>query len=369
MYMAACLNRMLPDVGASIYVLEFADNMLGSDGFTEARDAISSIASALRARNPLAAIVVLVPFPQSCTRALKKAATAQLVGVAERCLATDDSLPALQERLATEELHLPCLSLRHALAEPLRATARNGTAAAWLATFMRDAVHPNQLGHTHLATLLADAVGSHTADKRRNHPRACPDGAAGPLQTRLTRATASTVSGAFARETNAVCAFGFELKGLIRRNHGWQPVVEWSGQHTHRKPGYVAKLPGAAVELCFAPPEAAVLRGEVFEWNLGYLRSYSGGMGAARAECTRGCSCPAAEWDGHIVRRVSEHTIGTLHVRLPKHPYVGEEARRCACVVRLTDLNRTSSRGHKFKLVSVMTGFFMYVSKYVMAAE
>jgi hypothetical protein len=374
MYMAACLSRMIP-VRADAYILEFTDNMMGDD-FTEARLAVHSIITALMARDSRAAIMLLVPFPQSCTRALWAASAPEhlrndhshLLQVVGRCLSPDYSAAGKFESLALES-RVPYVSMRHALADSLRMHARNGTVLPWLSSFMRDAVHPNAHGHAMMATMLVDAIRRSMMTDSTDYQ--APTSCAGHATTYSSssapegRRTWTQATGGFANETNAVCAFGGEIQPLIQRWDGWEYVVEHSGKHRHRKPGFAAWRPGAKLDLCFSPPAAAIDRGEVFEWNLAYLRSYSQ-MGSARGECLRGCNCRPAVWNAHNGRaRVSEHVTGTLRgIRLLRR--VPSASRRCPCSIRLTVLNQTSSGGHKFKLVSVMTGFYMYSSKYVM---
>jgi hypothetical protein len=219
-----------------------------------------------------------------------------------------------------------------------------------------------------MATMLVDAIRRSMMTDSTDYQ--APTSCAGHATTYSSssapegRRTWTQATGGFANETNAVCAFGGEIQPLIQRWDGWEYVVEHSGKHRHRKPGFAAWRPGAKLDLCFSPPAAAIDRGEVFEWNLAYLRSYSQ-MGSARGECLRGCNCRPAVWNAHNGRaRVSEHVTGTLRgIRLLRR--VPSASRRCPCSIRLTVLNQTSSGGHKFKLVSVMTGFYMYSSKYL----
>ena len=72
MYLAACLRRFLPQHDADVYVIEVVDNMMigGKEAHREVQDAITHIIEELRARKRRnsgdAAVVLLLPLPQSC---------------------------------------------------------------------------------------------------------------------------------------------------------------------------------------------------------------------------------------------------------------------------------------------------------------
>lgn len=428
MYLAACIERLLP-TRASAYVLEFADNQCDKDDcMRESADAVSSIIAALRRRSPRAALLLLVPFPQSCARLLREPSTVALG--CERCLRARFSLAGRLEQLGRRE-ELPTLSARHALATSLRAACLSSVdasgsvsknASVWVDEWMADSVHPSVRGHALLGKLVADALsdaGGATSLPCPAHPAASASErasasasaaaqgsqaaasseelAARPLPVALlprphggmTMTTvpgawadaaaplswgegplANTVHGAFADETNAVCAVGGELSHHVRSTAGFKFVTERSAANAS-KPGLVATQAGAVLELCFAPPAAAVARGERFQWRLAYLQSHAGGMGTARGECVRGCTCRPATWDAHLsTRKVSQPVLGTLNV----HVTGGHAAPRaasplsppCSCVVRLTVLNETRSGRHKFKLVALLSGFFAYQPKFVL---
>ena len=400
MYLAACIERLLP-TRAHAYVLEFADNLCDKEEcMRESADAVASIVAALRQRSPSAALLLLVPFPQSCARLLRAPATVALG--CERCLRARFSLAGHLEQLGRRE-GLPTLSARQALATSLRAAcssssrggggavSRSGAsssrrehasmnASGWVDAWMADSVHPSVRGHALLGKLVADVL----SDAGTGNPTGCRvdlamttvPGAwvdtapplswgAGPL--------ARSVHGTFADETNAVCAVGDELTRHVRSAAGFTYVDERNAANAS-KPGLVATRAGATLELCFAPPAAAVVRGERFEWRLAYLQSHAGGMGTARGECVRGCTCRAATWDAHLsTRRVSQPALGTLNVRVvtggrdaPRAASPFSPPSACSCVVRLTVLDETRSGRHKFKLVALMSGFYAYQPKFVL---
>ena len=353
MLVAACLERMLPALpGAALHILEFADNMCHDAGcLREQSDAIASIIATLRRRDPASALLLLAPFPQGCVRLLSESAGPPFVAGpqvrrgCDVCLRPRFSLASRLEELGRRE-GVPCASVRQALAVPLRDACQrrdNGTSIGpWLDSFMADSVHPNQEGHAMLASLAADDIlkgavmgtgtGAGVASSRCATARRAP----------------SLRDGAFERETHAVCAFNDELTRHVQSSDGWRYVDERSAANAS-KPGLVATEPGAALEVCFSPPAAAVARGERFEWQLAYLQSHAGGMGTARGGCVRGCECAAVEWDGHLAssRKISQPALGKLLVHVTKRRAHAPDDHRasdaCPCVVLLSVTNRTRS--------------------------
>ena len=175
------------------------------------------------------------------------------------------------------------------------------------------------------------------------------------------------------------------------RASGWRYTVERNSQGLP-KPGYVAEQPGATLDLCHRPElrrngggggDIAMQRVVHVAWSLGYLMSYEG-MGRARGSCVVGgaCTCGARVFDAHWKRLTSQPHISRLQL---KYKFVrgsggaawvpaaslavgggegggegggGGAAARCPCVIRLEVLNETSSAGHKWKLVALMSGFY-----------
>jgi len=354
MFLAACVHRMVP-TRADIYVVESVDNMMPESAWPEARDAVESIVTALRARSPKAAVLLLAPFPVSCTRLLRKQLreNGDLLAAARKCLRPDYSLAGMLEGIA-QAARVPIVSVRQELAVPLlaHAASRNGTLGPWLDSFVAgDDVHPNLPGRHLLAKLVVDALVTAAAGRgARSCWRLLPPA------TQNRSASSSHVYGAFAKETNAVCAFGEELRPLIRRSEGWHHVVERSEHTNHSKPGFVARRPGSTIDFCFAPPVAAVKRKETMEWTAVYLQSYRH-MGAVQAGCIEGCTCAVRTWDAHITRRVSQSVLGKLKRVRVQEERAGDA---CPCVIRLKVLDATESGEHKFKLVGVLTGFYAY---------
>lgn len=343
-YMRACISRMVP-VKAGLYLVESVDNM-GSVRDNSAAAAISDILDSLQARLPTpgAATMLLAPFPQSCTRRVLRAApyedladdlptTLQQLDFCE----SNRTLAAMLERLGAAR-RTPAVSARLALAVALRAHPTQ--AAALLRSQLTDTVHPNAAGNLVLAQLIAHALAE--AANNPTPEAACPSTSSAAL------GTAADTAGA------AVCAFGDDLKAHVKESHGWRYTTEYSKQG-HAKPGYVAETPGAQIELCFAPKEKATRA----NWQFAFLRSYAG-MGKARGECFGSCSCAPRVWNAHIKQLVSQPHVSKLKVQLDGASKSGKAASKCACTIRLTVLNETYSSGHKFKLVALFSGFYMY---------
>lgn len=377
MYLAACLRRFLPQHDADVYVIEVVDNMMigGKEAHREVQDAITHIIEELRARKRRnsgdAAVVVLLPLPQSCVAALRAAPPyggdmadmADIHKALASCLDQGGGSLASAVEQTARETGVAVASMRLALASRLRVAVRAGHTALGrlLDTSMDDKVHPNGVGHAWLAQLLARLLA--TASRP-----ALVATAAGPPTTPCASAHAARLvnrsrrTSAFLRSTAAVCAFGDELQPLVRSAQGWHFVEEPAGGG-HTKPGFVSFDTGARLDVCFSPPRSAVHRGETFEWQLAYLQSYDSRMGSARGQCVDGCACRDATWHGRIARRVSQPAMGKLtNIRVSKE---GGGNGSCPCVIRITSIGGEAPQAAaKFKIVAVMSGFFTYRSIY-----
>ena len=87
------------------------------------------------------------------------------------------------------------------------------------------------------------------------------------------------------------------------------------------------------------------------------------------------------DFDAHSKgARVSQTAVSKLLVRLGPRaaaadatpaaatPAAGAAASSCPCVIRLTVLNTTESRGYKMKLVALFQGFRMYNPNFALCA-
>ena len=150
------------------------------------------------------------------------------------------------------------------------------------------------------------------------------------------------------------------------------------------KPGYIADAPGATLDLCHRPKLGPggmstldrATRVVNVAWSLGYLMSYEH-MGRMHGECVSkesSCKCGSRTFDAHWRLPISQPHISRLKLQIRyarrrggKGNMVPEAALRanppataltCPCKIRFTLLNDTSSDGHKFKLVALMSGFY-----------
>jgi hypothetical protein len=246
--------------------------------------------------------------------------------------------------------------VRLALEAALRRHARDNQIDQFLRSFLIDDVHPNAHGHAMIGQLVAYAI-SEAVKVGRAGGSSCEEGPSD--QARVAPAV-----------QKRVCAFGEELTPFVHRAEGWSYGVERS-RAGHPKPGYIATSPGATLQLCARRPtnprfEPAVL-------SVAYLQSWQG-MGTALVRCTGSCHCRPTTWNGHIERRVSQPQFGAVNIvhrkrRGAEQGQLTLTERACGCKVRLSVLNETRSGGHKFKLVALFSGFYLYHGGYVMCGS
>ncbi len=408
-FMRSCFRTLLPAASADLYVVEMTDNLAGA---AASGGDLEQLLAAMRRRAPHAAVVLLTPIDQTCVRGLKRmkpfaavprdaAGTAQIL---ERCYSNATVSAAFE---AVGRAHnISVVSGRLAVRDRLRAAPDGAT--AYVGRLVHDSAHPGRYGHLQLALALERAIVAHfrAAEVPPRPPRppgrephACAaarrarGGGGGGGWAYGSNVFASRVAPAAGAEPLQVCALGPSLRPYVTRASGWEYTVERNSQGVE-KPGYVARAAGAALELCYRPPppsdarlEASARRGVAavsYAWSLGYLMSYEG-MGRARGSCVGGgaCTCGARVFDAHWKRLTSQPHISRLQL---KYKFVrgggggaawvpaaslavgggaggeggggGGAAARCPCVIRLEVLNETSSAGHKWKLVALMSGFY-----------
>ena len=225
-YLSACVDRMLPQRGADLYLLETTDNL----GFTTSADArrhFSDIIDAVLARRPGGVAVILVsPFSVSCAlRLLRRRQYKTLAardGVA-RCFA-NSSLPSVLAELA-EERGLPIVSVRDGLRAELQGGEEQDRHRVLLKYIQEDMVHPTFAGSTMLAEAVLRVLQGAAREAARPSTSAqqkleCAPGS----NTERASAETAPVAG------RALCAFGEALHPLVRRARGWSYVVERSSQ-------------------------------------------------------------------------------------------------------------------------------------------
>lgn len=376
-FMRACINQMLP-IDSDLYVIEVADNYMPRtySAYRGVGVSLEALLDALHRRHAnglgariAPAALLVAPFPQSCSKPLAGAqrrhhadlgvgsSTASEDGVrsldaARRGCASNLTLPGVLESLGDEH-NLPVASMRLAVGAHL---LRSPEPRALLDRFlMRDLIHPNDEGSRLLASLVVSALISRSAGA------AGAEAACASAPSRSTRYSSTPFDA-----PTGVCAFGDSLRAWVRNTSGFSYTIEYSslGQP---KPGFIAVAPAAAIDICYdGSPEVPInvslgMRGVRSWWQLGFLRSYQG-MGMAVGECIAGCTCAPRIWDAHQQRRVSQTDVSKLYVRHHINYTSGSHHHQraegsCPCVIRLSVLNRTSSGGHKFKLVALFNGF------------
>jgi hypothetical protein len=210
--------------------------------------------------------------------------------------------------------------------------------------------------------------------------------------------------------TRATCARVDGLLALARAHppprelgaHGYDWVVETDHSNSNPKPGFVSTAVGSLLALPFIRPQSAAGADDEAESSqtaahglggpgagitaapaagvpggaarapggasapfavgkamIGLLKSWAGGMGVAQLECRGGCVCASCAplrdctLDGHI-RRGRKRVSVTQQLEVFLKPRRGRHAGE-PCWLAIRTLNRTSSGGHKVKVVSIMT--------------
>ena len=381
-FMQACHRSLMQTDAADLYVLEMTDNL--SDGYSGVGFAVEELMSAVRQRAPNAAIVLLAPIPQRCVRSLKRMKPFHKVPLDDEstrmllmrnCYGNRSVAASFEDVGAAHQL--ATVSARNLVREQL---LRNPSQATRLITKLHyDAVHPNGFGHWMLATGLEFALLQHVKPPRSASSSSLPPECATPPAAGVLERSNIFAPRRVSQSSATVCALGDELKQHVVRSAGWSYVVERNSQGL-AKPGYIARQPGATLDLCHRPnlPSGAnKSRYQLqIQWSLGYLMSYEH-MGKMKGECPQhesSCSCGTRIFNGHWRTPVSQPHISRLKLsiryarRSPGGPLVPLRALRapddaaakaeCPCIIRFSLMNATDSGEHKFKLVSLMSGFY-----------
>ena len=337
-FMRACHTSMLP-IDADLYIVEITDNYMkhNVETYRAVGSAIEQLLFALHKRrtNSPGALMLLSPFPQSCSKALKaiarRSSSALNAMRAELHCLSNATLPAILEGLGATH-NIPVASTRLALQYLFREAE---DPAATMSLFLeKDLVHPNAVGHRMLAQLLTSAIAVAPPPEA---PAACP----AVVHQRQQRFGGHR-SGS---PEESICAIGEEMKRHVLFNDGWNYTVDYSSQG-QPKPGYVANRPGATLHVCHHNG-----RSPTPWWQFGYLRSWKP-MGKIKGECVQGCSCKSRVWDAHADRTKSSQTVVSKLIisRLAAN-------QNCSCTIRLTLLEGSSSAGRTFKLTAFFSGF------------
>ena len=238
-YMHACVDRLLPTHGTDLYIVELADNFIsGRAQSLAALSALTDIVHSLRERVAAggrpAAVAILAPFPQSCSKRLARIGPFQSLPtdatsmhrLVESCFDANSTLPGIMEAFASRE-HVGGVSVRHAMAAALRATTSRGDAPAAVAatrklaairafflTFLnRDYVHPNAIGYGIIANSVIEMIARAAAAAT---PSDCAASTLTPSSMLSPRAPAARPS-----PHRRVCAFGEALHSHVLSARGW----------------------------------------------------------------------------------------------------------------------------------------------------
>lgn len=387
-FMRACHSTLMRTDAADLYILEMTDNL--SDGYEGVGKSVEGLMSAVRQRAPHAALILLAPIPQRCVRSLKRMKPFQHVPLdddstrmlLQRDCYSNNSVAASFEDVGRAH-DIPTVSARLLIRDQLW---RNPAMAGHIISKLHyDAVHPSGAGHWQLAVALDYAIraylsGSANSESRVAHPispkmKLCRLPNPGDLERNhifLPRTVNALGS--------MVCALGDDLKRYVVGASGWHYTTEYNSQGLP-KPGFIAHAPGSTLDLCHRPelrPDQLAAPGPIkvqVAWSLGYLMSYEH-MGKMRGECVHSessCTCGAREFNGHWRLPISQPHISRLKLqiryarRTATSSFVPERSLHlsdesavasCPCKIRLTLLNDTDSGEHKFKLVSLMSGFY-----------
>ncbi|PSC72893.1 photosystem II reaction cent isoform B [Micractinium conductrix] len=205
--------------------------------------------------------------------------------------------------------------------------------------YFYDRVHPSDTGHQVMAELLAGVVLQAAA--RVQAAAAAAAAAAGDggglaaVKPRAAELPPPMIPGN-ADVPTTLCA----MQPLAKRMRGFEYRAERPDRQdpVDQKWGYVGEEEGAWLEMEMntldgsSSGAGAQTKATVF---LGYLRSYQG-MGVARVECKRDCTCLPTRIDGRWKQRVS---LTQMHeFQVSQHP---------RCRVRITIERRPSAGGRK----------------------
>jgi hypothetical protein len=285
--------------------------------------------------------------------------------------------------------NVPLVSMRAALLEAVRSD--RDPPQFRLPNFMLDCQHPNAQGHSYMAQLILSRLrravreagaampnasvqfSTKYLEREENQGSWCDKSM---LKQEKLRVGLLPLPPPLLRDGEAfplgssTCVTGSRLKEVVLRARDFNLTDEGR----RNKVGLVAKEPGASASLCVTfpskPPcplrtssgampnqgrEVSHLDSASSTAWLGYLQSYSGGMGSAELSCLGSCTCDAATLDAHTPsRRISVMALAPIELRHPPRSASRESATRCDCMIQLSVRNQTSSRGHKFKVFSLM---------------
>jgi len=274
----------------------------------------------------------------------------------------------------------PSISLRNVIWHAMKANASFG--GLRLPQLYYDRIHPSNYGHSMLAhglvhlmkraLLMLEMAGApeHAAHEEPPRGRLGTGGAAAANPTAYglaSRRGASLQALQLCRRLDGIssvpplpmlpnvagaerrrleCHDADSLRALVEPEgcRGWAYVVERSPSGIP-KPGWMANEPGAVCTFAYPLDASSSATNRV---GVGFLKSYER-MGQVRVECVHECHCDGIVVDAHTHEHISPLDLIYYTASVPTAS--STSGRRCG--VRLTVLNTTSSRQHKFKLTAL----------------
>ncbi|KDD72804.1 hypothetical protein H632_c2877p0, partial [Helicosporidium sp. ATCC 50920] len=157
-------------------------------------------------------------------------------------------------------------------------------------------------------------------------------------------------------DSPSVCYLQKNLEMLVRNRNGWkfEPDKPAAATYGAQKWGWQTSQPGAALEFTVDARNLGKPNDKV-RVSLGVLRSWER-VGHAEVRCVSGCTCAATKLDPLWKSKSSQMSF--MGVEVTQHS---------ECVVSLTLLDSTSTKGHHFALRGVLvatTDSFIGSSRY-----
>ena len=167
-------------------------------------------------------------------------------------------------------------------------------------------------------------------------------------------------------ESVEMCLLDDSLRSVVREeeSHGWF----WANEGTAEKPkrGYVTSSPNRPLIINLRLRSTGILDESIsgdanqaeedskVALMFSYLKSYTG-MGTARIECLRGCSCRERTVDAQHDQKTSTTFMQLVLLSVPPKGLQGgkDGGENCTVAVRLVE-NKTRGGGGKFKVSALM---------------
>jgi len=387
-YMEHCLDWHLPPAGADLVLVEYAVNFDSTEEDSKSFERL--IRRLLRLPNQPAVIIIntmeLVPphggLPWEDDKTPYPSATD--LSFNYRTTGAEDAINDIAQYYG-----VPCVSLRGALFDQLKANS----SAFPIKQIYHDRHHPSAWGHSLMAQmatrLLDDALGRVFDRAAAGEPTSTsrPAGSQAPPPTAARKAKPSPAvpvgqlpscavtlreapvgsasepgprlwSPIFSTDDGPPIGTCVKDKALAARlapgTAGFQYIIE--GTDAKMKPGIVGKAPGDVARFCL--DVSKLERGSPFVFIVGHLISYEH-MGVVAVTCADDCECGTTEIDAHVpggkFSVFKGKTFTARRLAAPPATLDASTPADCGCKVQLTILEKTGSKEHKFKVLSLMT--------------